>query len=344
MNTTVITKILPLLVITLLFGAGCGGATEETTRQETPVAEAPGTLTFTLKDPEKGLLSGTFENEGYTVTFDVARGEEMAIWYQAKGNPTHEIDARICDEKHFCFLEQAGGHSFANQAWIPDNSETNAPDDERALKNSKIVWQLHQKLLQLEPESFKGLEEELYTLKKQSNIPPEQWNLNAPVTNTQSNARTLQKSVLALAAVMNTYMQRFAISWQYVPGYVGEHSSAWAIVYTSGGTFVKNFITCNHGACANDSGMSPFCYRDFMNRSTTIPYNVNCSGPASQGFKHGSGTGCCYSIYGLIPGITSHVCNDDTTLQRDFMIANGYPPNTQYCSDLWVNRYTPSCM
>jgi hypothetical protein len=139
--------------------------------------EVAGTITFTTKDPEKGLLSGTFENNGYTIRFDVARGGEnpMIMRVLSDNTPHYSIDVRVCDEKKFCFAQQAGGDSFADPNFVQDNSEENGPDNERAAKNFETLWVLHQKLIKMGPTDFAGLTEEYDALVSMSNDPPDQW-------------------------------------------------------------------------------------------------------------------------------------------------------------------------
>ena len=337
------------MFITMIFAAGCGGATEGTSQPEA-TAKAPGTLTFTTKDPEKGLLSGTFEYDGYTILFDVARGEENP-WIERAGGGTaysQAIDARLCDEQHFCFSQQAGSHSFADQGWAPNNSETNAPDNERTLKNNRTMWKLHQHLMIIGNKDFKGLEEEVGTLANISNTPPEEWGIPAVDVQKEKllNLGTPQKGVLALSAVAatGTYTQRFHIWWQYVGGSLGEHSSTWTRVYTASGSLTNQLTTCNHGACANQSGMSPLCTKDFTNRVIYIPYSSQCVASTFPGTMHTSASGCCMSPYNVLPGLTpSHVCNDDSRFQRDYMIQGSVPQSSPYCADIVTAIYAPMC-
>jgi len=339
-------SVIVMMLVTTGFVAGCGGAIEENMRYE-PTAKAPGTLTFTAKDAEKGILSGTFENEGYTIRFDVERGEENPLSERLVASaPSHAIDVRICDEKHFCFAQQAGGHAFADPSWVEDNSEENVPDDARALKNQKIRKELHRKLNEIGSKEFWGLREEYQALFDASGsiqweAPPS--SLNESSESTFSKAP--QKGVLALVAAASGtythqhYMRKIGILFGSV---VGDHSASYTRILTSAGSLVYDYWTCNHGTCGNSNTMNNYCIRNYANRPATLPMNTKCIASASPGTNHPAGyDGCCMTPYNFT-GV-SHVCNDDTRLQRDFMIAGG-PMSTLYCGDTTLAQYAPSCI
>lgn len=338
--------------------AGCGGKVDES---DTATNEnLPGTITFTKKDPVQGLLSGTFESDGHKINFEVARREANPIEELGTNTPLYAIDARICDEKKFCFASQAGGHAFANPNWVPEDSEENTPNNENATKNFKTAWDLHQKLAEFAPTDFAGLTEEYQALVNISNEPPEKWITSQsdscePELNTESTQETYEKQVSALkVAATNTYKHHFEIHAELLyyqpnpilPGILPPlvsawHSSTYTKVLASNGSTYSSYETCNHGACARS--IPKACERDFSGRPKTIPINTKCIAAATAGTKHPKGyTGCCMTQYNVLPGTVSHVCNDDSRLQRDFMIANG-PVGQTYCSDTITAANPPSC-
>jgi hypothetical protein len=344
-NTLSRISVIALMVITTIFAAGCGGATDET-MQYGATAQAPGTLTFKIKDPGKGLLSGTFENAGYSLHFDVVRGEENPLVERMGfGAPSHAIDARLCDEKHFCFAQQAGGHAFADPSWVEDNSEANSPDNDRALKNIKIRKEFRQKLSEIGSKEFTGLQEEYQALLDASTDPPGYLNEASPES---LLSKTPQKGVLALttatSAASGSYTHQHWMKKQgiFFGSILGDHSASYINTLNSSGTVVGRYWTCNHGACGNSSSMNTYCIRNYANRPASLPINTQCIANALPGTMHPSGyNGCCSTQYNFV-GV-SHVCNDDTRLQRDFMIA-GAPMSTPYCGDTVLAQYAPSCI
>jgi phage replication O-like protein O len=85
--------------------------------------------------------------------------------------------------------------------------------------------------------------------------------------------------------------------------------------------------------------------------TSKIPFNTQCVAPAKTGAQHPTGyTGCCMTPYDVwagggedvLNGKPSHVCNDDTRLQRDFIIKNG-PVGQTYCSDAVTAVWAPGC-
>lgn len=331
------------LFATLLLGAGCG-AKAEVTQQGNPES-VEGALNIETKDAQKGIIAGTFEYQGHRIRFDIVRGEKNPWQEVAFGNgPEYAIDGQLCDdETHFCFAQQAGGHALANVDWVPNNSASNGPDEVRSKKNVQTEWQLHQKLEQMGSADFEGLSEEYQSLLNLSNLPPDKWQLSPD----QLNERTPDKSVLSLSvAAANTYIQQFQMWKRYVTGTpLYEHSSSYVYIFTSGGSYYSSYYTCNHGSCAGASDMNYWCGKNYYSRPPTIPFNTRCPEPASNGAMHpGGSVDCCMSQYNVLPLVISHVCNDDTHLQRDFIALGSTPQNVLYCSDLQVAYYAPSCL
>lgn len=331
-----------LALITL--GAGCAGKTNSTTEQQ-----AAGVLTFAEKDASKGILRGTYELQGNTITFNVVRGEATTAETKQiyPGVTSHSIDVQICDPNGFCFINGASGHALTKST-----STNNVPDGAQALKNFQATWALHNDLEKQDVKTFIGLNEELQSLEDASNQPPDTWSGPPPefdpLNKKQSlNEGTPTKGVLSLtAAAATTYTHTFQTWRQSIVTPFAYHSSTYSKVFTSGGQPVALYYTCNHGACANTVNMSLYCSRNFTGRSSaTIPMNTQCAESANRGQMHPTGpVGCCWSAYSAFPLDLSHVCNDDSMLQRDMMILGGAGPiNAPYCSDYYLQGQAPYC-
>ena len=324
----------------VLLGAGCAGKTES----DAPSGPPAGTINFIEKNPQTGVLRGTYEYQGYTIKFDIVRGGENPVDEVVGGGaPTHAIDSRLCDAEGFCFSEAAGGHALADPDWIAQNQAA-VPDAERAKKNWTASWNLHSDLQRLDPKTFPGLEEELQALENVSYTPPN--HPAEPSTSTQSNAEgTPQKGVLSInVAAANTYRHYFRIMKKIVFNLpYSEHSSTWTIVLDSSNNQISQYATSNHGTYAYDPSMSLKCYRSFTNRPATVPFRSYCPEPATQGVMHPPGTiNCCSSAYGFLNA--NHVCNDDSALQRDMIVMDGViTPEPAYCRDNSIQMTAPNC-
>lgn len=347
-----ILKLFTCLMALVIFGVGCGGAVEEP--QKVAEVAPAGTITFAEKDPEKGILRGSYEHQGYVIRFEVIRGaktpQQALLIYP--GVTSHSIDVRICDSQNYCFINGAGGHALADESWIKEDS-TKDPTTEQSEQNFESVWGLHNDL-DLQPiGTFDGLTEEVQSLKDASNQPPDTWKGIPPEYDPYHlkpktlNQGTPLKSVLSLSAIASTYIPILQIWRQDIFWPIAYHSSTYAKMIDTNGQIASIYYTCNHGACANgnNGSMSLYCSRNLASRSTSaIPMNTRCADPATIITYHpNNGTiGCCSSVYSYVPLDLSHVCNDDSRLQRDMMIAGGRV-SASYCSDRYLQGQAPSC-
>lgn len=323
-------------------GAGCSGTSSQT---EVRQGELQGTLSFEEKNPERGILRGTYDHQGYRIRFDVVRGEPNPPFEVMGGAPKNAIDARLCDEVGFCFARQAGGHGFADSSWVMTDEETErlAPDDARARKNNAAMWALHQDWDLMDRGEFEGLSEEYDSFWGLTNIPPNESYRPDLVSPQSQNNGTPQRGVLSFGALAFsgfTNTHRLRIWWKPIVPTPTEHSSTTLTAFNSSGTQVNFLPTCNHGTCGGQPTLGLVCSRSFSNRPLYFPVTGNCNAPAVTGATH-SGDGCCPSPYGF--GSGQHVCHDDTRLQRDMMIAGG-GMSVAYCGDgIPPSPWAPGC-
>lgn len=327
-----------MMSLMVVFGAGCGGKAENQTAVESE-GSASGTIQFLEKDAQKGIIRGTYDYQGHVIKFEVVRGNENPILARLfePDAPSHSIDFRLCDDRGWCFVNKAGGHSLTNPDWIKEDANA-IPDDEQALKNAAARWALHHDLGLLDQKEFEGLGEEYQSFSDGTNEPPEMWyRPNPPPTSTTQsmlNEETPQKGVLslAIATAAGTYTQRIELKRKDAVTPLTDHTATYTRVYSAAGSIVNSLITCNHGTCADDSVMTLLCYRVYTSRPLSIPMKVKCNDAAAiPGAAHVyGGTGCCTTVYGLTTG--THVCNDDAHLQMAMMQA-GAPLTGVYCGD-----------
>lgn len=336
----------------VMFGVGCGGRVEPA-REQSAEREQVGTISFVEKDAQKGVLRGTYALDGYTIKFEVLRGAEtppdaMKIYPAVT---SHAIEVRVCDEQNFCFINGTGGHGMTSSTWITENPNYEPSTDESE-KNFKSLWELHQDLDLQASGTFDGLNEELQSLKDASNQPPDTWKGVPPeydplhkYTPSSYNG-TPSKSVLSISASGATYTHILQIWRQPLVWPIAYHSSTYAKTIDMNGQIASMYYTCNHGACGGSANMSLYCSRNFSGRtSASLPMNVRCDEPFAIGTLHPSSSlvNCCSSKYSYIPLNLSHVCNDDSTLQRDLMIAGAGPISAPYCADRYLQGQAPYC-
>jgi len=347
--TSLISSIVCVCALTI-FGVGCGGQVEESSRTETMTPATVGTLAFETKDPQTGVVRGTYEYQGHRIKFEVIRGEktplEALLIYP--GVTSHSIDVRVCDDHDYCFINGAGGHTLADQSWIQEN-QNDVPTGDRGLKNFQTAWELRNDLGKQPLGAFDGLEEEIQSLKDATNQPPDTWQGIPPEYDPlhkkpQSSIEgTPAKGVLSLVGIA-PYTHIFKVWRQSLAGAFAYHSSTHTTVLDARGLPINLYYTCNHGTCGNSTQMSLYCSRNFSGRSSSnIPIRVRCEAPAKNGAEHAiTDTGCCMSPYGYAPLYISHVCNDDSRLQRDMTIA-GKAVIASYCYDLYLQGQAPYC-
>jgi hypothetical protein len=332
-----ITLLFTCLIGMVIFGVGCGGVVDQS--QKTATERKPtGTISFTEKDPEKGILRGTYTLDGYTIKFEAIRGQKNPPLSKIidPESPEYAVDGRFCDGEGYCFANALGGHAFANSDWIKEK-ETE-PTQSESLENNKALWAFHQDLQLLrQTDVLKDFPDELEMLDGLSNMP-------SPYPLQQSKSEgTSCKDVLSLSATFSSssYTHVFEI-WRKAALGLGDHSATRSFAMDSVNIIRNQVITANHGTFAATSSMILKCNRPFTGRTVALPIQNDCNTPISpaSASMHSNPVGCCSTAYSFFPG--GHVCNDDSRIQRDVMIANG-PISASYCSDWMLQGWAPNC-
>lgn len=337
--TSLISSIVCVCALTI-FGVGCGGQVEESSKTETMTPATVGILTFETKDPATGIVRGTYEYQGHSIKFEAIRGEKnpeiSKLMYGY--SPEYAVDARLCSEQSFCFSQGAGGHAIANSTWV--QATTTDPTEEEAIIYNIVTKAFHEDIKRfISGNEDEGLTEEFMRLRSISDMtPPDLPELQTPPQR-QSNG-TPCKGVLAINQ-SKPYRHIFEIWWGLAVK-VAEHSSTRSISASSTGIILNQMDTANHGSSPRDPGMNRSCSRVFPNRPIVLPIRKDCTRVPTFGVSHiPTEINCCQSAYGMNPG--THVCNDDSRLQRDMMIANGNIAEPSYCSDWTPQGWAPSC-
>jgi len=283
---------------------------------------------------EDGTIKGGYRKKDKIIFFDTHRGNKTA--FQDEVTPPYEIDVMFRNAKGEKFSVLVGGHDFQNPAWKETWLYNEVTPEERATE-----FQLANEAGEaLKNKNFHmGLEWEKKALVNLA--------LSVKKEDIQVSSDIVKKSNL-IASSGYSYQHVLEI-WKKsccINGLTGaEHSATWNKSYyvtPYKKTLLQQIITSNHGASANQSTMSLGCRRYFPNRTRSLPQIATCGTTPGNWVNHsGCFYGCCNSNYGILSG--NHVCNDDSRLQKDVMIAGGMNFCVSYCSDSIPAKTAPGC-
>jgi hypothetical protein len=111
-----------------------------------------------------------------------------------------------------------------------------------------------------------------------------------------------------------------------------EHSTTWGWEYNScTGGWTTNVVACNHGNCANSSGLSYSCYSGsgaagpnpptvYLSSSSILNYWAHETTTSNTTTTGACGTGYGIDILDVTifgNGDANHVCNDDSAMELD---------------------------
>jgi hypothetical protein len=136
-----------------------------------PSGPAIGAIHFDKVDAKQGILEGTYEYNGYTISFRAIRGE-LNPWVEGylASAPQHATDALLCDMQHFCFAIQAGGDTFTHEELLAEQ-HPELLTEERVYGNQLASWALHQDMLRFDDNQYPGLHEQLDSIRGLSDVP-----------------------------------------------------------------------------------------------------------------------------------------------------------------------------
>jgi hypothetical protein len=294
----------------------CAGNAEPADKSGVAATELSDGLTVVDADAAMGKLVLAFKHDGRAVTFHLRLGPKM----QSGMTPeelertdivNHEIDGIVFDQEGRAMTTQIGGDRFIDPTWkMMDSSkgidlEVRTADLARAVaaREALASWTAPAGLEQLRLGAM-----QLSHLSK--NIDADQ----APKVSAEVGPAlgTKWDTVNPSGEAYANYDWSYSM-WQKSTLVIAEHSAVRLNLWSAGGTAIRSWSTCNHGACAASEPMSRNCLSVRMGDSNDTRYVY---GESSE--SPGSGRAGCTTAYwpqGDAFG-NGHNCHNDSRLQR----------------------------
>src|SRR5687767_8404328 len=115
----------------------------------------------------------------------------------------------------------------------------------------------------------------------------------------------------------SAYKWDYVIRKQYSGWFNWDHSAVQLRAWTSGGSVVGYYNSCNHGACSNYASMATKCVMSGWRYDNGTRRRYFYSETSTN---TGTGYGGCTTAWGITNGM--HFCNGDSMLQRNAIYYN----------------------
>ena len=327
---TLARRSLASILLTLGVGTGfacvgdAGGADRATV---TPQILSDG-LTVLEADAKAGKLTLAFKKDGRAVTFDLRLGPPMAEISKADRArtdiPTYEIDAIVRDQEGRGMTTQIGGDRFIDPTWSWKSTGGDSASVDSAVRTADFarVEAAIEALRAWTPPA--GLEQLKLGALRAAEASRDIERAETPrVAGEGGPALGVKQDIINPAGdPYPNYYWTYSM-WSRVLAYacvpplpcvtIAEHSAVRLSLYSSGGTFINNWESCNHGACAAASNMDKQCVSSKFNDTDDSRYMYLEPATSTGGGTAGCMTG--YTDLGDSAG-GSHNCHNDSRLQR----------------------------
>ncbi|MFA6105809.1 MAG: hypothetical protein WC725_04450 [Patescibacteria group bacterium] len=265
---------------------------------------------LTIYKASGGELRGSYRANNSAIHFQALRGENLVLGVNTvdPDAPAYAVSVRIIDQEGNPVAIAIGDSDERISAWQekveglgtgsnPDLSETFVLAQEATDVLSQTVTS--------------GFDEEIKTLKRRSFTA-------APVANAPGQSSKMQ----ALSSTWRYWLRMFRKDANF-NGNFADHSAVIVNVTKPDGT-ILNYVTCNHGTCADDPSMQFRCQNTVYPASQRPFAILPCDSVSSYGFFSGQ-----------------HVCNDDTLVQVNMVVYGNSSLTT--CTDSSLRLWAPSC-
>lgn len=254
-------------------------------------------------------LCGSFRSENNAVHFQTIRGEDLVFGVNTADPdaPAYSVSVRILDRDGNPVAIAFGDRDHRTSDWKNKVDLGNSNPD--LYSTFTLAQDATEVLSQM---GISGFDEEIKTLKRRSFTA-------APDVNTSNQQLSKAQALLTTWR----YWIRIFRKDAWFNGFFADHSAV-IVNETSPGGSIVNYVTCNHGTCADDASMHFLCQK--------LVY------PAT---RHSITDDMCSSVasYGFLP--KQYVCNDSTLLEYNVIV---YGDNsTTTCTDSSLRLWSPTC-
>jgi hypothetical protein len=341
----IIRRAISYLAVSLSFAAvGC--AADASSVPDSESAPASAGLKLVSADVGRGAVVAEYVKDGRTIRFELRLGPKMEIPADSSNPeaPTMEVDARILDAEGRTFFLQVAGDRAMDSSWktpegdgIDEKLRTadfaaaaEAESAFRALSVPKELAELRLAAIDI----TKGIGRGEDTSGKTAGFP----------TATAPN----EGGALSPKGTIYWSSNSSVNIWDYqiykkgvVSSFIAEHSAVKLRGWSSSYTLLLTAETCNHGTCASGSAMSSHCnYSGWLKDDGTHSRYFYPESSSSQDTV----TNGCLTSYGAFFDNGSHVCNDDTLIQRNAITGDAWQDQRGgTCGDNDKRWYAPGC-
>lgn len=253
-------------------------------------------------------ICGSYHMGDQAVHFQAIRGEDLVFGENTidPDAPAYVVSVRILDQEGNPIAVAIGDHDERISDWL---EKVEGLEDSHSDLGSTFAL-VQEATSVLSQTVTTGFDEEVKVLKRRS------FTAAPPANSPEQNPPTL-----------------FSTTWRYwirifrkdalFNGNFADHSAVIVNVTKPDGT-ILNYVTCNHGTCADDAAMQYRC-QNIVYPAIQRPFSIlPCDSVSSYGFTSGT-----------------HVCNDDTLVQYNMVVYNNSGLTT--CTDSSLRLWAPAC-
>ena len=300
------------IVVLSLFLNGCSSDQDLTQEPQgvcafQPVRQLKPGLTLYKAVPGDEIC-GSYRADDQVVHFQAIRGEDLVFGENTidPDAPAYIVSVRIVDQGGNPIAVAIGDHDERISGWLEKVEGLKSSNSD--LNSTFILAQ--EAIDVLSQNVTNGFDEEITTLKRRSFTAAPSANMS------DQNPPTL------LSTTWRYWIRIFRKDALF-NGNFADHSAVIVNVTKPDGT-ILNYVTCNHGTCADDAAMQYRC-QNIVYPASQRPFSIlPCDSVSSYGFTSGT-----------------HVCNDDTLVQYNMIVYNNSGLTT--CTDSSLRLWAPTC-